>query len=345
MTKKKRNRNRPNQERRPRQAEPDTERSWRELEEVPDLSALADPRAMERMSAKMGRLLEEQQFDSVEQAQAFINRMLSEGGGFLPEAPAPATPLEKAQDLIYQAFETESARKRIQLAKRALKISGECADAYVVLAEEDAGSLEEAKELYRKGVEAGERALGVETFEEEAGRFWGILETRPYMRARQGLAACLWELGERGEAIEHYRQMLALNPEDNQGIRYELAGYLLDEQMDEELGELLERYEEDASALWVYTRALWAFRKEGGTEEASAALEEAIETNPYVPLYLLGHKSLPNALPQLMGFGDESEAVAYFAGALTGWLRTPSALEWLRGNVDEQLLAELQEEE
>ncbi len=45
-----------------------------------------------------------------------------------------------------------------------------------------------------------------------------------------------------------------------------------------------------------------------------------------------------------MGFGDESEAVAYFAGALTGWLRTPSALEWLRGNVDEQLLAELQEE-
>ncbi len=343
MTKKKRER----KERRVRQAKLDSTDSTkrRESEEVPDLSALPDPRAMERMSANMGRLLEEQQFDSIEQAQAFINRMLSEGGGFLPKAPAPTTPLEKAQDLVYEAFETESARKRIQLARRALKTSGDCADAYVLLAEEDAGSLEEARELYQKGVEAGERALGRETFEEEAGHFWGILETRPYMRARQGLAVCLWELGERQEAIDHYQQMLDLNPGDNQGIRYELAGCLLDEELDEELGELLERYEEDASALWVYTRALWAFRKEGDTEEASAALKEAIETNSYVPLYLLGHKGLPSALPDLMGFGDESEAVAYFARALTGWLRTPSALEWLRGNVDERLLAELQEQE
>src|SRR5215217_8161002 len=93
-----------------------------------------------------------------------------------------------------------------------LKVSPDCADAYVLLAEEDAGSLEEARELYQKGVEAGERALGRETFEEEAGHFWGILETRPYMRARQGLAVCLRELGEREEAIEDYREMLYLNP-------------------------------------------------------------------------------------------------------------------------------------
>jgi hypothetical protein len=78
------------------------------------------------------------------------------------------------------------------------------------------------------------------------------------------------------------------------------------------------------------TRALWTFRKEGDTEETTEALEDAIDTNPYVPLYLLGHKSLPSALPDLMSLGDESEAVAYVAGALTLWLRTPSALEWLR---------------
>jgi hypothetical protein len=39
--------------------------------------------------------------------------MLREGGGRLPEAPAPTTPLEHAQDLIYEAFETESSRKRL----------------------------------------------------------------------------------------------------------------------------------------------------------------------------------------------------------------------------------------
>ena len=98
-----------------------------------------------------------------------------------------------------------------------------CADAYMLLAEEDAGSLEETRELYQKGVEAGERALGRETFEEDAGYFWGILEIRPYMRARQGLAFCLWELGERQEAIDHYKQMLDLNSDDNLSIRHELA--------------------------------------------------------------------------------------------------------------------------
>jgi tetratricopeptide (TPR) repeat protein len=313
-------------------------------QEAAPLIPFGDPRAMEKVSQDLGRLLAEKEFGSIEEANAFLENMLREGGGKLPSAPAPTTPLERAQDLIYEAFETQSSRKRIQLAKKALKVSPDCADAYVLLAEEDAGSLEEARELYQKGVEAGERALGTETFEEDAGHFWGILETRPYMRARQGLAVCLWELGEREEAIEHYREMLDLNPGDNQGIRYELAGYLLDEGMNEELGELLERYEEDASAFWVYTRALWMFRKEGDTEKATAALKEAIETNPYVPLYLLGHKSLPGALPELIGFGDESEAVAYFARALTGWLRTPQALEWLRQNVDERLLAEIEEE-
>ena len=339
MTKKKRER----KERKARQVKPDSTKR-RESEEVPDLSALPDPRVMERMSANIEKLLGEQQFDSVEQAQAFLDRTLSEGGGLLPEAPAPNTPLEKAQALVYEALETESARKGIQLARRALKTSGDCADAYVLLAEEDAGSLEEARELYQKGVEAGERALGRETFEEEAGYFWGILETRPYMRARQGLAFCLWELGEREEAIDHYQQMLDLNPDDNQGIRHVLAGCLLDEELDEELGDLLQRYEEDAFAECGTSRGRACRPKEGDTGKSTEALEEAIETNPYVPLYLLGHKSLPSALPDLMSLGDEREAVAYVAGALTGWLRTPSALEWLRGNVDERLLAELQKE-
>ena len=251
MTKKERER----KERKARQAKQDSAKR-RKSEEVPDLSALPDPRAMERMSANIGKLLEEQEFDSIEEAQAFLDRTLLAGGGLLPEASAPDTPLEKAQDLVYEALETESARKRIQMAKRALKISGDCADAYVLLAEEDAGSLEEARELYQKGVEAGERALGRETFEEDAGHFWGILETRPYMRARQGLAFCLWELGEQREAIDHYGQMLDLNPDDNQGIRHVLASCLLDEELDEELGDLLERYKEDVFAEWAYARAL-----------------------------------------------------------------------------------------
>jgi len=45
----------------------------------------------------------------------------------------------------------------VALAHKALTISPLCADAYVLLAEEQAKSAEEALEYYRKGVEAAEQ--------------------------------------------------------------------------------------------------------------------------------------------------------------------------------------------
>ncbi len=294
------------------------------------------PRAMEKEIQEIGKRLRGKEFESVEEAQAFLEEMLESAEGLQPIPAEPSTPLEKAQELIYEAFETGSHRKRVQLAKKALKVSSDCADAYVLLAEETAKDPEEAKELYEKGVQAGESALGEEVFEEDAGHFWGILETRPYMRARQGLALASWELGERSEAIAHYQQMLHLNPNDNQGVRYLLANALLEEGLDDDLGELLESYEDDAGAGWVYARALWRFRTEGDGEEARSALEEAISFNPFVAGYLLGRKGMPGALPALVGFGDESEAVVYFAEALPGWLRTPGAIEWLRANAPQR---------
>src|SRR6516162_8710834 len=119
--------------------------------------------------------------------------------------------IERAQDLVYDAWERATARSRIALARKALAITPLCPDAYSVLAEE-ARSVEDARDLYARGVEAGELALGRKGFKEYAGHFWGFLETRPYMRARAGLAGALLKLGEDDAAISHYRNMLQLNP-------------------------------------------------------------------------------------------------------------------------------------
>jgi tetratricopeptide (TPR) repeat protein len=137
----------------------------------------------------------------------------------------------------------------------------------VLLAEEQAKSPEEALEYYRRAVEVGEKSLGSEGFEEYAGHFWGFLETRPYMRARAGLAATLNTVGDVGAAISHYQEMLKLNPNDNQGIRYVLATCLMKSGDVEALKTLLKQFDEDSSALWLYTRALIAFRENGGPDE------------------------------------------------------------------------------
>src|SRR5690242_5951519 len=96
-------------------------------------------------------------------------------------------PLDRAHEVLLQAYQTPDPDRKAVLAKLALKICPDCADAYVLLAELS-GKSRQALELYEKGVAAGERALGPEAFRENAGHFWGVLETRPYMRAREGLA-------------------------------------------------------------------------------------------------------------------------------------------------------------
>jgi tetratricopeptide (TPR) repeat protein len=237
--------------------------------------------------------------------------------------------LYDAQQLMYQAFETRDPRHRVELAKRALTISSDCADAYVLLAEMTR-DVAEATELNRKAVEAGERALGKKAFVDDVGHFWGILETRPYMRARLALAQCLWKSGKHDDAIGHYREMLRLNPNDNQGIRYILVACLLDVGRDADAAALIDQYRDDASAAWAYTSVLLAFRCGGDSEDARLLLAEAKETNPHVPAYLTGTRKKPKHLPDLIGFGDESEAIAFVGDYGSGWSKTAGALAWLR---------------
>ncbi|MBN2385484.1 MAG: hypothetical protein JXB85_00585 [Anaerolineales bacterium] len=244
--------------------------------------------------------------------------------------------VRKAQELMYQTWNEYNPARRIVMAHQALSISPDCADAYVLLAEEEADTLLRAAELYRQGMQAGERALGKKMFKEARGHFWGILETRPYMRARAGLANCLWGMGKTEEAKEHYSDMLRLNPNDNQGIRYTLLSLLLETRSQAEVDALLDEYDGDYSPDWLYTRALILFRQEGGAIRAGQALDAAIEQNRYVLSYLVGEKPIPVHLPETIEVGGETEAIAYASGHLNHWRRTRGAVEWLRERFDHQ---------
>ena len=238
--------------------------------------------------------------------------------------------LAKAQQIMYEAWEERNPAKRIALARKALKISEDCADAYVLLAEEEADTIQRALEYFQEGIRAGERALGEAYFEDNVGYFWGLLETRPYMRSLEGAASCLWQLGRKEKAIQIYRKMLHLNPGDNQGIRYVLTDLLWTLNRESDLGKLLEEYEDDGTAVWLFTRALLLFRQGGATEKAKRALQAALEQNRNVFEYLTGKKRVPNHLPDYIGIGEDTEAAAYAANHLNYWRKTPGAVEWLQ---------------
>jgi hypothetical protein len=101
------------------------------------------------------------------------------------------------------------------------------------------------------------------------------------------------------------RDMLRLNPGDNQGVRYTLLALLLEADDRARLAELLERFSDDGMADWCYGRALLAFRRDGDAPAARAALAAARRSNPHVPAFLTGRKRWSGGLPDAVILGVE----------------------------------------
>ena len=263
--------------------------------------------------------------------EGFMQQAIAQQFGEQPGSGDPQ--LDQAQQIMYQAWDESNPGKRLTLAHQALATSPNCADAYVLLAEEEADTVGRALEYYQQGVDAGRRALGEDYFSEAAGHFWGLLETRPYMRALNGQANMLWQLRRYEEAIAIYREMLRLNPGDNQGVRYALLQLLLELDRGDEARALIAQYDDEYSAAWLYTRALLAFQQEGDSSDSTRALQEALKQNPHVPAYLSGKKRIPTRLPDYLSPGDETEAIDYAMRHLNDWRRTPGAVDWIAPHV------------
>jgi tetratricopeptide (TPR) repeat protein len=292
---------------------------------IPEPVSAEDEGALRNVMASLTSIFGGRDFLSDAELDAFLDDKIANG-----EIPPSAAldPLDEAQSLIYEAWNSEGAQK-VRLAQRALELSEDCADAYVILAEHDAKDTKQSLEYYQKGVEAGQRALDPALFRQGAGKFWEIMETRPYMRARFGVAECLWELGRKEEALAHLRELMRLNPSDNQGVRYVLAQVLLETGEEGELHDLLQRFRKDQSPQIRYSHALLAFRHEGRGAQADGLLAEALKANPHVPGYLLKRKKVPAQPPESADPGSEEEAAAYAMGALDSWQKTLGAADWL----------------
>ncbi|MRR18065.1 MAG: hypothetical protein EG826_16580 [Deltaproteobacteria bacterium] len=288
----------------------------------------------EKFVAELAQTLREQGPQSPSELKKIMN-------GMIKKKPARRKPINNAsrlaQDLIYDAWETRSRSERIRLAKRALLLDSDCADAYNVLADDAAKSIQEAIEYYEKGMAAGRRSLGEKKFKEYTGAFWGFLDTRPYMRAEAGLMMCLWLAGEYDAAIDHAKEMLKLNPNDNQGIRYRLISYLAALERYDELERFMKgRYKNDYAAEWLYTRALLSYVKKGDIATSRRELKNAWDRNKHVPDYLTGKKRIPRTLPDRITWGGEDEAFCYASENIAAWSKTPGALDWLKLHTDDQ---------
>ncbi|HEY6392754.1 MAG TPA: tetratricopeptide repeat protein [Bryobacteraceae bacterium] len=288
------------------------------------------PFATERALRSVQALLEGQNFNSTDE----INDRLAEltGGDRLAElagAWKQDDPKWRAQELAYDALETDDIVEAMRLAHEAQKLDPDCTDAQRLMVSLIPMELDNRILLMREVVDKAEGNFGAGFFEEHTGHFWDV-PTRPYMRAKQHLGELLAEAGKLEEAAVVFERMVELNPNDNQGMRYPLLGLYLATGQKEAAARLMSRFPDEERIMGSFAWARVLERWLAGTlDEAKAALARARKVNPFAGDYILGVREQPKELPQLYRPGEESEAQVCANELAIAWKAHPAFLEWL----------------
>ena len=131
---------------------------------------------------------------------------------------------ETADDYLSQAGKAETLKDRISSLRKALSLEPGNVDAqYQLILIENADKPEECLKALEKLIRKTEKTDEMKAYlEEDAGSFWGILETRPYMRLRHAHMTELISCGMMAAAAEEGRELMRLCETDNLGVRLTL---------------------------------------------------------------------------------------------------------------------------
>jgi hypothetical protein len=237
--------------------------------------------------------------------------------------------IEKAQEIIWDAFETEDPVERAALAKKALKLDPYCTDAYNILGQEETDG-EKQLGYFAQAIESFKKGHDQKYFDETAGYFWGEMETRPFMRALLGYGQSLWINNRPKEAVETINCMLTLNPNDNQGVRYLLASWLLIVDDLKSARKLLKDYKEKTACM-LFSKLLLDILEKKNKTVIQKSYDDAVQENEYIVPYLLKKKKIPTLDPDMYAPGSKEEAVIYIDDeyGAAAWICHPEALKVL----------------
>ena len=193
---------------------------------------------------------------------------------------------------------------------------------------------DQALDLWEQAIRIGHKAFP-QDFEPGKDRLeWGWLENRPFLRCLHGLALAKYHEDKAEEALSLFQELLALNPNDNQGARAMAVEALFELGRFADALKITEQYIDDVMPETLYGRALALF-KLSRKREATAALKKAVKYLPLVRKELLKMKHRPprTASPDVVTFGGTDQAYYYWEHSGNFWEEDYEALEWLRAVV------------
>lgn len=259
-------------------------------------------------------------------------KLVQDGFGPCIEGPADETVLE--------AWDASTPAQKVKLARKALSIDLNAIDAYNILGIH-AASLAEKIALFREACLIGED-LFEPLLDDEEMAWWSFIGTRPWMRAQHNLGLALLEAQDPKTATLIFKSLIALNEDDNQGIRYLLLRICAEVGNYDDCRLMFDIYPGDFSLELPATKLLVELSKAKPKKNLVPLLAEVDASNPYV-LAALKKAATSGKWPapsraEYVEMGSKAEANSYLAEFKLAWQRQPRILENLLALPDIQTL-------
>ncbi len=221
------------------------------------------------------------------------------------------TPLDDAYELLEKAENAKNDKEALKLAKQAYVKSKECFDAIIFQVTLEENSIKRMK-LLNDGLEYEKERLRKEKYFEKdcIGKFYGIFETRPYIRGLSLKAEYFLVEGKMHQAEDICKEVLRLNENDNTGVRYLLMGIYAVLEDEEKMLKLYKKYPEEDLEMLFPLFAL--YYKNGNDKKAIKYLKLINECNSNLVKYFKGTlKQDKDDMPGYYSRGASSEVFMY----------------------------------
>lgn len=222
------------------------------------------------------------------------------------------TSLDDAYELLEQAEKAKIKKQATKFAKEAYKVCPDCFEAILFQVHLEDNPLKRW-ELLNEKLELERNRLKKEGYFEKdnIGCFYGIFETRPYIRGLNDKAHYLITDGKIKQARDVCKEILRLNEDDNTGIRYLLMAIYAYFQEENDMIELYKKYPEESLEMLLPLFALYC--KQENDENAKKYLNKINKANPYFIKFFQG--TVKQNKDMLKGYytkGDLSEVIICF---------------------------------
>lgn len=221
------------------------------------------------------------------------------------------TILDDAYELLTKASSTKSKKQAIKYAKEAYDMCPDCFDAILFQVNLEDNPIKRMQ-LLEEGLEyEKDRLTDEEYFEKDKGHFYGIFETRPYIRGLYAKATYLIMDGKIKKARDVCREIIKLNEHDNTGARYLLMAIYAILEEEKDMLKLYKKYPEEDLEMLVPLFIL--YYKQDNSKKAKEYLDRINKANPDFIKFFKGTMKENKDVPEgYYSKGDSSEVMMYF---------------------------------